>query len=96
MITLKAVDNPGHFEGTATMPSLLRAGETTQFAFGARFDLFLIRNAWNKKCNFEDLADGFGQGLGTRGDWSAIRDSSPEATLKMTERAINHLGLEAL
>lgn len=60
----------------------------------ARFDLFLIRNAWERGCDFEDLADGFGAGFGTMaGDWSGIRDSSADATLNMLSRALNFLGL---
>ena len=58
------------------------------------FDLFLIGNAWHKGCSFEDLADGFGKGLGTMGgDWSGIRDSSPAAIEAMLARALNHLDL---
>ena len=56
----------------------------------ASFTLFLIRSAWFAGCSFEDLADGFGEGLGTMGgDWSGIRDSSEPAIARMTERAIN-------
>lgn len=58
--------------------------------FSARFDLFLIRQAWEQGVDFEDLADGFGKGNGTMGgDWSGIRDSSVEAVNKMFERALN-------
>lgn len=65
-------------------------------AFSADFDLFIIRQAWFKGCDFEDLADGFGKGEGTHSDWSAIRDSSREATNKMLERALNfHFGEKA-
>ena len=60
----------------------------------ANFPLFLIRAAWSKGASFEDLADGFGKGLGTMGgDWSGIRDSSVGATRAMLARAINHLGI---
>lgn len=55
------------------------------------YESLIIRTAWDKGCNFEDLADGFGAGLGTQGDWSAIRDSSDEAATKMIERALNFL-----
>lgn len=52
--------------------------------------LMVIRAAFDAGVNFEDLADGFGQGLGTMGgDWSGIRDSSTESTSKMFERAMN-------
>jgi aryl-alcohol dehydrogenase-like predicted oxidoreductase len=58
----------------------------------ACFPLALISMAWHAGCNFEDLADGFGRGLGTMGgDWSGIRDSSDEATAKMLERALNFI-----
>lgn len=53
--------------------------------------LFLISRARDKGCDFEDLADGFGKGEGTKGDWSAIRDSSDEAVRGMFERSLNHL-----
>ncbi len=63
-------------------------------ATSACFSLFLIRSAWSKGCSFEDLADGFGKGLGTMGgDWSGIRDSSDEAEAAMLARAIAHLEL---
>lgn len=56
----------------------------------ANFPLALISIAWDGGCGFEDLADGYGPGLGTmNGDWSGIRDSSDEATAKMLERALN-------
>lgn len=62
------------------------------FNYSAGFPLFIIKKAWEKGMDFEDLADGFGKGLGTMGgDWSGIRDSSPEATAKMVERALNNL-----
>lgn len=58
----------------------------------ANFSLHLIAMAWYAGCEMEDLADGFGAGLGTMGgDWSGIRDSSPEATAKMLERALNFI-----
>ena len=62
-------------------------------ATSACFSLFLIKSAWSKGCSFEDLADGFGKGQGTMGDWSAIRDSSDEAEAAMLARAIDHLEL---
>lgn len=64
--------------------------------FSAGYPLFFIKMAWNKGMNVEDLADGYGKGMGTNGDWSAIRDSSETATGNMFERAINFLeGLKA-
>ena len=60
--------------------------------FSARFDLFLIRQAWDQGVDFEDLADGYGPGLGTMGgDWSGVRDSGTAAVEAMLERALNHL-----
>ena len=57
---------------------------------GASWFLYLIHEAWGAGCDFEDLADGFGPGSGTMGgDWSGIRDSSPEAKRLMTQRALN-------
>jgi len=39
---------------------------------------------------YEELADGFGAGAGTLGDWSGIRDSSEDAKMKMLEVTLNH------
>ena len=57
------------------------------------FSLFLIKEAWNRGCDLEDLADGFGSGAGTGDarDWSGIRDSSEIAINTMLERALNYL-----
>lgn len=57
----------------------------------ANFPLVIIRMAWDAGCNLEPLADGFGAGNGTMGDWSGIRDSSPEATAKMLRRSLNFI-----
>lgn len=59
--------------------------------FIATWPLFLIDEARHAGCSFEDLADGFGAGRGTMGDWSGIRDSSEAALERMTERALNFL-----
>lgn len=59
--------------------------------FSAGFANFLIHEAWLMGADFEDLADGFGPGAGTKEDWSAIRDSSPEAKRLMLEAALNFL-----
>lgn len=59
------------------------------YQFSASFPLFLIREAWEAGCDFEEDADGFGPGLGTHGDWSGIRDSSDEAKRVMFEKALN-------
>ena len=70
----------GHLQGTQD-----------GYGFRASFNLFLIGLAQERGCSFEDLADGFGPGAGTHGDWSAIRDSSKEAVNRMLERSLNHL-----
>jgi hypothetical protein len=57
----------------------------------ANLALVLIEEAWRTGCDFEDLADGYGRGAGTMGDWSAIRDSTIGATEQMLERALNYL-----
>lgn len=58
----------------------------------ARLDLMLIAHAWRNGVDFDDLADGFGEGLGTMGgDWSGIRDSSEAAVARMLERALNRM-----
>ena len=59
--------------------------------FRADWTLFLIHEAWLRGCDFEDLATGFGPGMGTFGDWSGIRDSSAEAVEKMLVRTLNFL-----
>ena len=58
-------------------------------SFKATPSLFLIREAWVRGMNVDDLCDGFGPGVGALGDWSAIRDSSPEAIDAMLTRALN-------
>jgi hypothetical protein len=66
--------------------------EELKVPFSARADLFVIREAWNRGMNVEDLADGYGLGLGTcGGDWSGIRDSSEEQVAKMRDRAVKFL-----
>lgn len=62
-------------------------------AFVASFPLFIIHIAWHAGCDMEDLCDGFNLGFGSQGDWSALRDSSPEAILNMLNRACNHMEL---
>lgn len=79
------------FAGITTGDGKLR-GTDNGVNFGARWDLFLIREAWHAGCDdLEHLCDGYGPGAGTHGDWSGIRDSSPEAITRMTEAALNHL-----
>jgi hypothetical protein len=55
----------------------------------ACFSLYIIREAWDAGVDFEELADGYGEGGGTHGDWSSIRDSSDGAITAMLERALN-------
>jgi len=60
--------------------------------FSAGFPLYLIEQAWQRGLDLEQLADGFGPGLGTMGgDWSGIRDSSDEAIERMLEASLNFL-----
>ena len=66
-------------------------GEHDGFPFRADLALYIIRLAWEAGMNAEDLADGFGRGLGTGGDWSAIRDSSHEAVEAMLDRALKFI-----
>ena len=71
-------------------------GRRNDALFSANFSLFLIAQARGKGCDFEDLADGYGVGMGTlqpngESDWSGIRDSSDEAIEKMFERTLNFL-----
>lgn len=79
------IHDDGTFEGTHN-----DFGRPTEFHWG--FPLFLIHAAWERDCDFEDEADGFGVGKGTMGgDWSGIRDSSDEALARMLEKALNFL-----
>lgn len=57
----------------------------------ASLNLYVIRMAWNAGLDLEDLADGYGPGMGTNGDWSGIRDSSPAAVDRMLEKALNFI-----
>jgi hypothetical protein len=77
------------FEGTEV--STLLQGKRMEMRFKSGYPLFLIHQAWNRGADFEDLADGYGEGAGTHGDWSGIRDSSDGAQTRMLERALNHL-----
>lgn len=87
------VDTPTKIESYAQ--GTIRGTSWRGTRFTADLGLLLIRNAWYKGCDFEQEADGFGIGQGTKGDWSGIRDSSPEAICVMLAKAIDHLGLEA-
>jgi hypothetical protein len=58
------------------------------YKFIAQADMWLIRFAWGHGLNLEALADGFGRGIGTMGDWSAVRDSSSGAVREMTAAAL--------
>jgi aryl-alcohol dehydrogenase-like predicted oxidoreductase len=61
------------------------------FPFKGDLALYIIRLAWEAGMNVEDLADGFGPGRGTDGDWSAIRDSSHAAVEAMLDRALRFI-----
>jgi hypothetical protein len=80
MITDLRILDPGHLEY-----------REASYHVSARFDLLLIQWAWAAGLNLEHLADGFGPGQGTKGDWSAIRDSSPKAIERMAEAALNFI-----
>lgn len=60
-------------------------------SFRARADLTIVRGAWERGCDFEVEADGFGTGGGTRGDWSALRDSSDKAIDAMLVKGVAFL-----
>ena len=80
MLNVKIL-NPGKLE--YTLPE--------GYAASANFPLLVIRRAWEAGCNFEQEADGFGQGLGTcGGDWSGIRDSSEQAIARMFVKALDY------
>lgn len=59
----------------------------------SNFPMWLVHLAWDRGCDFEDLADGYGEGMGTHGDWSGIRDSTRPARDAMFARAVEFLGL---
>jgi len=78
MISEVKIENPGSLQYRDSRGMLCRA----------EFRLMLIRAAFESGTSFEDLADGFGRGLGTcGGDWSGIRDSSDGALDLMFARA---------
>lgn len=68
-------------------PHDLVEGRKNGVRFFASFDLHVIHFAWDNGCNFERDCDGFGAGVGTMGDWSAVRDSSGPAVEKMYGKA---------
>lgn len=78
---IKVNPGDGSFEGRTESGVLFRASP----------NLYVIRHAWYKGCNFEDLADGFGEGEGTDGDWSGIRDSTDGAIEAMVGKAVMFL-----
>ena len=75
---------------SSPVPTPTRTNPLTRNRFEGQLDLILIRAAWDAGLDLEDLADGFGLGLGTQGDWSGIRDSSPAAIRMMLERVLNY------
>ena len=80
---IELVDTDGSWSGT-------RREDGLETRFTASPSLWLIHQAWGK-VDFEDLADGYGAGEGTRGDWSGVRDSSDAAVAAMLGRALTHL-----
>lgn len=62
-------------------------------AFLATPSLVVIEWAYYGGCDLEDLADGYGPGQGTHGDWSGIRDSSDEAIDAMLARSLTWVEL---
>jgi hypothetical protein len=70
-------------------------GKPFDINFSAGYPLFLVREAWNRGLDLEALADGYGEGEGTHGDWSGVRDSSDGAITRMLEAALNFLFPEA-
>jgi hypothetical protein len=66
-------------------------GKPLSYKFSGHLHLMLIREAWERGCDFEWEADGYGAGQGTMGDWSGIRDSSKGAKDVMLTKALNHL-----
>lgn len=59
-------------------------------AFTATPSLIVIEWAYYGGCaEIEALADGYGAGAGTHGDWSGVRDSSDEARAAMLAAALN-------
>lgn len=86
-----ALDQPGSFRYRYRHPGQ----QTEPYDGSAQFPLYIIARAWEAGVSFEDLADGFGRGLGTQGDWSAIRDSSDEQIERMLERALSAMTFEA-
>lgn len=90
-VKARCVEVRPRFTGIITGANGL-AGKDGNNTFAVRWDLFLIHEAWRAGCeDLEALCDGYGPGAGTHGDWSGIRDSSPEAIVAMTEAALNFL-----
>lgn len=83
-LKITEISNPGSFKGRMADGTL----------FSAAFDLWLIRAAWEKGLDLEKEADGYGRGMGTMGDWSGIRDSSPGARAEMLEKTFIFLGID--
>lgn len=73
----------------AGMPDTVFRGTEDGINYSASADLKVIGGAWGA-VDFEAEADGYGPGMGTHGDWSGIRDSSPEAIKRMLAKALAH------
>ena len=83
---IEKIEDDGTWEG------IVRGGRIVPvMRFRASPSLWLIRQAWDKGMDLEDLADGYGAGAGTHGDWSGVRDSSDEAVAAMLGRALTYM-----
>ena len=72
------------------------SGDLEGMRFSADPALLIIRQAWDRGCDFEEEANGYGIGAGTNGDWSGIRDSSRDSRNVMLTKALNHLFAEPI
>jgi len=86
------IQQHGHFEYQQPFSFTEEGAAPDYYKASAGFPLFIIRMAWDANCDMENLADGYGPGLGTMGgDWSGIRDSSQQAIERMLEKALNFI-----
>lgn len=74
--------------GTATVDveSTHFQGSTGTYRFSANIWLALVRKAWDSGMNVEDV-------VRTHGDWSFIRDATPEQQGVLAARAVFFLGI---
>jgi len=88
---IKAKTLQKNADGSYNCKGGIMLGQTADYNRSFSLPLHLISQAWYAGLDLDDLADGFGLGVGTLGDWSSIRDSSEEKQLLMLERALNYL-----